>query len=48
MNGPTVEELKRLREAAKGNPAADHAYVQAWNRASQATKEALMNAEGTR
>lgn len=42
MNEPTVKELQRLRAAAKGNPAADHAYVQAWNRASQATREALL------
>lgn len=42
MNEPTVEDLQRLRTAARGNPAADAAYVEAWNRADQATKEALM------
>lgn len=44
---PTVEELRRLRAAARGNTAAA-AYVDAWNRASQATREALMRTEGTR
>ncbi len=42
MSEPTVEDLQRLREAAKGNPEADHAYVQAWNRAPQAVREAVL------
>lgn len=49
MNGHvTVEDLRRLRAAARGNPAADAAYVDAWNRAPQAVKEALIRTEGTR
>lgn len=46
-NEPTVEDLRRLRATARSNPAADAAYVDAWNRASQAMKEALMRTEGT-
>lgn len=42
MRQPTVEDLLRLREAAKGNPDADHAYVEAWGRASQAVREAVL------
>lgn len=42
-NEPTVEELRRLRAAALGNPGADAVYVAAFNRAPQSVKEALLN-----
>ncbi|MDP4501104.1 hypothetical protein [Nonomuraea turcica] len=40
---PTVEDLRRLRAAARRDPAADAAYVEAWGRADQATKEAVLH-----
>lgn len=42
-NDPTVEHLKRLRDAARRNPAADAAYVEAFQRAPQHVREQLLS-----